>query len=80
MADNCPARSSLQDAPVLILDEPSSALIADTELKFSARFREDSQRPDIHSYQAIVFTNVIWPTGIISLIKGKLQKPGHMMS
>lgn len=69
------ARALFRDAPVLILDEPSSALDADTEYDIFSRFREIVQgRTSILISHR--FTNVNLADRIIVLDKGKIAETG----
>ena len=63
------ARALFRDAPVLILDEPSSALDADTEYDIFSRFREivKGRTSILISHR---FTNVSLADRIIVLDKG----------
>jgi ATP-binding cassette, subfamily B, bacterial len=69
------ARALFRDAPVLILDEPSSALDADTEYDIFSRFREI-----VKSHTSILishrFTNVSLADRIIVLDKGTIAETG----
>jgi ATP-binding cassette subfamily B protein len=69
------ARALFRDAPVLILDEPSSALDADTEYEIFRRFREI-----VRGRTAILishrFTNVSLADRIIVLNKGAIAETG----
>jgi ATP-binding cassette subfamily B protein len=69
------ARALYRDAPVLILDEPSSALDADTEYEIFSRFRET-----VRGRTAILishrFTNVSLADRIIVLSKGIIAETG----
>jgi ATP-binding cassette, subfamily B, bacterial len=69
------ARALFREAPVLILDEPSSALDADTEYEIFSRFREI-----VRGRTAILishrFTNVSLADRIIVLDKGSVVETG----
>ncbi len=69
------ARALYRDAPVLILDEPSSALDAETEYEIFSRFREI-----VRGRTSILithrFTNVTLADRIIVLDKGKVVESG----
>ncbi len=69
------ARALYRDAPILILDEPSSALDADTEYEIFSRFRDI-----IRGRTAILishrFTNVRLADRIIVLDKGAIAETG----
>jgi ATP-binding cassette subfamily B protein len=69
------ARALYRDAPVLILDEPSSALDADTEYEIFSRFREI-----VMGRTAILishrFTNVSLADRIIVLDRGTIAETG----
>lgn len=69
------ARALYRDAPVLILDEPSSALDSDTEFEIFSRFREI-----VRGRTAILishrFTNVSLADRILVLDKGELAETG----
>ena len=69
------ARALYRDAPVLILDEPSSALDAETEYEIFSRFREI-----VKGRTAILithrFTNVTLADRIIVLDKGAVTESG----
>jgi ATP-binding cassette, subfamily B, bacterial len=69
------ARALFRDAPVLILDEPSSALDADTEYDIFSRFREI-----VKGHTSILishrFTNVSLADRIIVLDKGAIAETG----
>lgn len=69
------ARALFRDAPVLILDEPSSAMDADTEYDIFSRFREI-----VKGHTSILishrFTNVSLADRIIVLNKGKIAETG----
>ena len=69
------ARSLYRDAPVLILDEPSSALDADTEYEIFSRFREivKGRTSVLISHR---FTNVTLADRIIVLDKGSIAETG----
>ena len=69
------ARSLFRDAPVLILDEPSSALDADTEHEIFSRFREiiKGRTSILISHR---FTNVSLADRIIVLDKGAITETG----
>jgi ATP-binding cassette, subfamily B, bacterial len=69
------ARALFRDAPVLILDEPSSALDADTEYDIFNRFREivKGRTSIIISHR---FTNVSLADRIIVLDKGVIAETG----
>jgi len=69
------ARSLFRDAPVLILDEPSSALDADTEFEIFSRFREivKGRTSILISHR---FTNVTLADRIIVLEKGSIAETG----
>jgi ATP-binding cassette subfamily B protein len=69
------ARSLFRDAPVLILDEPSSALDADSEYEVFSRFREI-----VRGRTAVLishrFTNVKLADRIYLLDGGKIRESG----
>jgi ATP-binding cassette subfamily B protein len=69
------ARALFRDAPVLILDEPSSALDADTEYEIFSRFREivRGRTSILISHR---FTNVNLADRIIVLDKGSVLETG----
>jgi ATP-binding cassette subfamily B protein len=69
------ARALFRDAPVLILDEPSSALDADTEYDIFSRFREivKDRTSILISHR---FTNVSLADRIIVLDKGSIVETG----
>ena len=69
------ARALFRDAPVLILDEPSSALDADTEHDIFSRFREivKGRTSILISHR---FTNVNLADRIIVLEKGAIAETG----
>ena len=69
------ARALFRDAPVLILDEPSSALDADTEYDIFSRFREivKGRTSILISHR---FTNVSLADRIIVLDKGAVAETG----
>jgi ATP-binding cassette subfamily B protein len=69
------ARALFRDAPVLILDEPSSALDADTEYEIFSRFREivRGRTSILISHR---FTNVSLADRIIVLKKGTIAETG----
>ena len=69
------ARALFRDAPVLILDEPSSALDADTEYDIFNRFREivKGRTSILISHR---FTNVSLADRIIVLDKGAIAESG----
>jgi ATP-binding cassette subfamily B protein len=69
------ARALYRDAPVLILDEPSSALDADTEFEIFSRFREivKGRTAILISHR---FTNVGLADRIIVLNKGSIAETG----
>ena len=69
------ARALFRDAPVLILDEPSSALDADTEYEIFSRFREivRGRTSILISHR---FTNVSLADRIIVLDKGSIAETG----
>jgi ATP-binding cassette, subfamily B, bacterial len=69
------ARALFRDAPVLILDEPSSALDADTEYDIFSRFREivKGRTSILISHR---FTNVSLADRIIVLDKGSIAEAG----
>jgi len=69
------ARALFRDAPVLILDEPSSALDADTEHDIFTRFREivKGRTSILISHR---FTNVTLADRIIVLDKGSVAEAG----
>jgi ATP-binding cassette subfamily B protein len=69
------ARSLFRDAPVLILDEPSSALDADTEYDIFSRFRE-IVRGKTSLLISHRFSNVSLADRIIVLDKGKIAETG----
>ena len=70
------ARALFRDAPVLILDEPSSALDADTEHEIFSRFREivKGRTSILISHR---FTNVSLADRIIVLDKGTIAETGN---
>ena len=69
------ARALFREAPVLILDEPSSALDADTEYDIFSRFREivKGRTSILISHR---FTNVSLSDRIIVLDKGAIAETG----
>jgi len=69
------ARSLYRDAPVLILDEPSSAMDADTEYEIFSRFREivRGRTVILISHR---FTNVSLADRIVVLDKGSIVEEG----
>jgi len=69
------ARAVFRQAPVLILDEPSSALDADTEYEIFSRFREtlEGRTSILISHR---FTNVRLADRIIVLDKGAIVESG----
>jgi ATP-binding cassette subfamily B protein len=69
------ARALFRDAPILILDEPSSALDADTEYDIFSRFREivKGRTSILISHR---FTNVNLADRIIVLDKGEIAETG----
>ncbi len=69
------ARALFRDAPVLILDEPSSALDADTEFDIFSRFREivKGRTSLLISHR---FSNVSLADRIIVLDKGAIAETG----
>ena len=69
------SRALFRDAPVLILDEPSSALDADTEYDIFNRFREivKGRTSILISHR---FTNVSLADRIIVLDKGSIAETG----
>jgi ATP-binding cassette subfamily B protein len=69
------ARALFREAPVLILDEPSSALDADTEYDIFSRFREivKGRTSILISHR---FTNVSLADRIIVLDKGTIAESG----
>jgi len=69
------ARALFRDAPVLILDEPSSSLDADTEFEIFSRFREivKDRTSILISHR---FTNVSLADKIIVLDKGAIAETG----
>jgi ATP-binding cassette subfamily B protein len=69
------ARALFRDAPVLILDEPASALDADTEYEIFSRFREivKGRTSILISHR---FTNVTLADRIIVLDKGAVAETG----
>jgi ATP-binding cassette subfamily B protein len=69
------ARAIFRDAPVLILDEPSNALDADTEYEIFNRFREivNGRTSILISHR---FTNVSLADRIIVLDKGSVSETG----
>jgi len=69
------ARALYRDAPVLILDEPSSALDAETEYEIFSRFREivKGRTSVLISHR---FTNVSLSDRIIVLDKGTITEEG----
>lgn len=69
------ARALFRDAPVLILDEPSSALDADTEYEIFRKFREivRGRTSILISHR---FTNVSLADRIIVLSKGAIAETG----
>ena len=69
------ARSLYRDAPVLILDEPSSALDADAEYEIFSRFR-DIMKDRTALLISHRFTNVSLADRIIVLEKGAVAESG----
>ena len=69
------ARSLFREAPVLVLDEPSSALDADTEYDIFSRFR-DIVRGRTSILISHRFTNVSLADRIIVLDKGSVAETG----
>jgi len=69
------ARALFRDAPILILDEPSSSLDADTEYEIFSRFREivKGRTSILISHR---FTNVSLADKIIVLDKGSVAETG----
>ncbi len=69
------SRALFRNAPILILDEPSSALDADTEYEIFSRFREiiRGKTSILISHR---FTNVSLADRIIVLEKGKISETG----
>jgi ATP-binding cassette subfamily B protein len=69
------ARALFRDAPILMLDEPSSALDADTEYDIFSRFREivKDRTSILISHR---FTNVSLADRIIVLDKGEIAETG----
>jgi ATP-binding cassette subfamily B protein len=69
------ARALYRDSPVLILDEPSSSLDADTEYEIFSRFREivKDRTSILISHR---FTNVTLADRIIVLDKGAIAETG----
>ena len=69
------ARALFRDAPILILDEPSSALDAETEYDIFSRFREivKGRTSILISHR---FTNVSLADRIIVLDKGSIAETG----
>ena len=69
------ARALFRDAPILILDEPSSALDADTEYDIFSKFREivKGRTSILISHR---FTNVSLADRIIVLDKGSVAETG----
>jgi ATP-binding cassette subfamily B protein len=69
------ARALFRDAPVLILDEPSSSLDADTEYEIFSRFREivGGRTSILITHR---FTNVTLADRIIVLEKGTIVETG----
>ena len=69
------ARALYRDAPVLLLDEPSSALDADTEYEIFSRFREivKGRTSILISHR---FTNVKLADRIIVLQNGTIEESG----
>ena len=69
------ARALFRDAPLLILDEPSSALDADTEYEIFSRFREivSGRTTILISHR---FTNVSLADRILVLDKGSVMEAG----
>jgi len=69
------SRALFRDAPILILDEPSSALDADTEYEIFSRFREiiRGRTSILISHR---FTNVSLADRIVVLEKGKITETG----
>jgi ATP-binding cassette subfamily B protein len=69
------ARALFRDSPVLILDEPSNALDADTEFDIFSRFREivKGRTSILISHR---FTNVSLADRIIVLDKGEIAETG----
>jgi ATP-binding cassette, subfamily B, bacterial len=69
------ARALFRDAPILILDEPSSALDAETEYEIFSRFREivKGKTSILISHR---FTNVKLADRILVLSKGAIEESG----
>jgi ATP-binding cassette subfamily B protein len=69
------ARALFREAPVLILDEPSSSLDADTEYEIFSRFREivEGRTSILITHR---FTNVTLADRIIVLEKGAIAETG----
>jgi ATP-binding cassette subfamily B protein len=69
------ARALYRDAPVLILDEPTSSLDADTEYEIFSRFREivKGRTAILISHR---FTNVTLADRILVLDRGKIVESG----
>jgi ATP-binding cassette, subfamily B, bacterial len=69
------ARALFRDAPILILDEPSSALDAETEYEIFSRFREivKGRTSILISHR---FTNVKLADRIVVLNKGAVEESG----
>ncbi|HOW41127.1 MAG TPA: ABC transporter ATP-binding protein [Bacteroidales bacterium] len=73
------ARSLYRDAPVLVLDEPSSAMDADTEYEIFSRFRElvKGRTVILISHR---FTNVTLADRIIVMDRGRIAESGTHQS
>lgn len=73
------ARSLYRDAPVLVLDEPSSAMDADTEYEIFSRFRElvKDRTVILISHR---FTNVTLADRIIVMDRGRIAESGTHQS
>lgn len=69
------ARSLFRDAPVLILDEPSSSLDADTEYEIFSRFREIVRGKTVILISHR-FTNVTLADRIVVMDKGSIKEEG----
>lgn len=76
MAKDSSCKSAFQEAPVLILDEPSSMLDADAEYDIFCRFREivNSRTAILISHR---FTNVSLADRIIVMDKGAIIETGN---